>query len=114
VKNIVAASKENALSFFFFEEQSGAKKAPNYLSDDKLEQNNLFANADAKEVGAMFERARKGSKLSKVAAAAASGIDRKQIGRLEAGSHSPSLDTLDRYAEALGFEVRVELVPKDS
>lgn len=49
--------------------------------------------------------------LSQDAVAARMGTTKSTISRLEsAGKHSPSLNTLKRYAEAVGCELQVKLV----
>lgn len=54
-------------------------------------------------------RARAG--LSQDAVASRMGTTKSTISRLEsAGKHSPSLNTLKRYAEAVGCELQVKLV----
>ncbi|MDE2396166.1 MAG: helix-turn-helix transcriptional regulator [Burkholderiales bacterium] len=56
-------------------------------------------------------RARAG--LTQAEVAARMGTDQSTIARLESGKRSPSLRTLQRYAEALGARavVRIELLP---
>jgi transcriptional regulator with XRE-family HTH domain len=41
------------------------------------------------------------------------GTTKSAVSRLEsAGKHTPSVGTLQRYARAVGCEIKVELVPK--
>ncbi|MEO7455346.1 MAG: helix-turn-helix transcriptional regulator [Gemmatimonadaceae bacterium] len=40
------------------------------------------------------------------------GTAQPAVARLEQGSANPTLETLERYAEALGCEWRIELVPR--
>ena len=94
-------------------EQSRARTARDRLSKEGLLHGTFRAAADTKKVGEMFEQARTASGLNKVQASKASGIDRKSLRQLENGDHSPSVDTLHRYADALGYEIRIELTPKD-
>lgn len=55
-------------------------------------------------------RARAG--LTQDAVAERMGTTKSAISRLEsAGKHAPSLETLKRYAEAVGCELQVRLVP---
>ena len=57
-------------------------------------------------------RARARAGLTQDAVAAKMGTTKSAISRLEAaGKHSPSLGTLQRYAQAVGCELRVRLVP---
>lgn len=51
--------------------------------------------------------------LTQDAVAERMGTTKSAISRLEsAGKHTPSLDTLKRYAEAVGCELQVKLVPQ--
>jgi len=57
-------------------------------------------------------RARSRAGLTQDAVAAKMGTTKSAISRLEsAGKHAPSLETLKRYAEAVGCELQVRLVP---
>ena len=41
------------------------------------------------------------------------GTTKSAISRLErGGNHTPSVGTLQRYAKAVGYAIRIELVPK--
>jgi len=56
-------------------------------------------------------RARAG--LTQEAVAQRMGTTKSAISRLErAGKHTPSVGTLQRYAKAVGCEIKIELVPK--
>ena len=56
-------------------------------------------------------RARAG--LTQEAVAQRMGTTKSAVSRLEsAGKHTPSVGTLQRYAEAVGCEIKIELVPK--
>ncbi|MCK6553771.1 helix-turn-helix domain-containing protein [Candidatus Binatia bacterium] len=58
-------------------------------------------------------RARTRAGLTQDAVADRMGTTKSAISRLEAaGKHTPSLDTLRRYARAVGCELQVKLVPK--
>ncbi len=58
-------------------------------------------------------RARARAGLTQDAVAARMGTTKSAISRLEAaGRHSPSLGTLQRYAEAVGCRLHVRLVPR--
>ncbi len=58
-------------------------------------------------------RARARAGLTQDAVAARMGTSKSAISRLEkAGKHSPSLGTLQRYARAVGCELRVKVVPR--
>lgn len=57
-------------------------------------------------------RARNRAGLTQDAVAEKMGTTRSAVSRLEsAGKHAPSLETLKRYAEAVGCELQVRLVP---
>jgi len=56
-------------------------------------------------------RARAG--LTQEAVAQRMGTTKSAVSRLErAGKHTPSVGTLQRYAKAVGCEIKIELVPK--
>ena len=56
-------------------------------------------------------RARAG--LTQEAVAQRMGTTKSAVSRLEsAGKHTPSVGTLQRYAKAVGCELKIELVPK--
>jgi len=40
------------------------------------------------------------------------GLPQSQVARLEAGGHTPSLETLSRLAKHLGVTVRIEVTPE--
>ncbi|HSS06947.1 MAG TPA: helix-turn-helix transcriptional regulator [Rhodanobacteraceae bacterium] len=58
-------------------------------------------------------KARSRAGLTQDAVAAKMGTTKSAISRLEsAGKHTPSLDTLKRYAKAVGCDLQVKLVPQ--
>ena len=58
-------------------------------------------------------KARTRAGLTQDAVADRMGTTKSAVSRLEAiGKHSPSLTTLKRYAEAVGCDLRVKLVPQ--
>ena len=70
------------------------------------------ASAEARfafEVGARIREARKAAGLSQRELAQRMGTSQASIGRLESGTVSPTLATLQRAATALGLVVDVEL-----
>ncbi|MFV1607143.1 helix-turn-helix transcriptional regulator [Phaeobacter sp. JH20_10] len=89
-------------------DKEGRPTAPQYLNDGKP----LLAAAEAKEVGAMFERAREDKELSQRAAARNSGIAPKNLRQIENGDTDPSLKTMRKIADGMGYDVEVRLVPK--
>lgn len=80
--------------------------ASKYLKDEKFR-----AAAEAKAVGAMFANAR--GETSQRATAKASGIDPKNLRQIESGDTDPSLRTMRKIAESIGYDVEISLVPKD-
>src|SRR3990170_3839253 len=57
--------------------------------------------------------ARSKSGLTQEAVAALMGTTKSAVSRLEsAGKHAPSLATLKKYAQAVGCDLKIELVPK--
>lgn len=57
-------------------------------------------------LGARIKELRKGKGLSQDTLAEQVGIDTKYLSRLEVGRSYPSLDTLERVADALGVELK--------
>lgn len=53
----------------------------------------------------VVERRRKAQKLSRNALAQKAGVDQTYVGLLERGLRSPSLDTAERIAKALGLKL---------
>jgi transcriptional regulator with XRE-family HTH domain len=68
---------------------------------------------DAVKSAALLREARLRAGLSQVGLAERSGKDRVQIGRYEAGTVAPSLDTLIELVRACGFDLPLELVRLD-
>lgn len=64
--------------------------------------------------GDELERARQALGLSLRDAAERLGIKHPSLAQLEAGQANPTLDRIDRIAEALGLEVRITLTPRPS
>lgn len=56
--------------------------------------------------------ARTGAKLTQAEVAERMSTTQSAIARLEAGRVSPSIATLRRYAEATGYELRVDMTPR--
>lgn len=64
------------------------------------------------EVANQMLKARARAGLTQDAVAERMGTTKSAVSRLEsAGKHAPSLETLKRYAEAVGCELKVRLVP---
>lgn len=67
------------------------------------------------ELAGQMLKARNRAGLTQDAVAERMGTTKSAVSRLEsAGKHAPSLATLKRYAEAVGCELRVKLVPHRS
>ncbi len=65
------------------------------------------------QVASQMLRARARAGLTQDAVAQKMGTTKSAISRLEsAGKHAPSLTTLKRYAEAVGCDLQVKLVPQ--
>ena len=65
------------------------------------------------QVASQMLRARSRAGLTQDAVAEKMGTTKSAISRLEsAGKHAPSLATLKRYAQAVGCELQVKLVPQ--
>lgn len=65
------------------------------------------------QVASQMLRARARAGLTQDAVAEKMGTTKSAISRLEsAGKHAPSLATLKRYAEAVGCDLQVKLVPQ--
>lgn len=71
--------------------------------------------APAYEVVSLLLKARTKAGLTQDAVAERMGTTKSAVSRLEsAGKHSPSLGTLQRYAQAVGCELQLKLVPQRS
>ena len=78
---------------------------PRYTySKERQEQKRLDARR-AHRIGDRVRRAREGRGWSLEDLARRTGMHRPNLHRLEAGKHLPSLETLERVAEALGLRV---------
>jgi DNA-binding XRE family transcriptional regulator len=67
------------------------------------------------QVAGQMLKARSRAGLTQDAVAERMGTTKSAISRLEsAGKHAPSLTTLKRYAQAVGCELQVKLVPQKS
>ena len=67
------------------------------------------ADADYSVIGAML-RARIAAGLTQAEVAARTGTTQSAIARLEGGAVSPTVETLRKYAKAVGKRLRVEMV----
>ncbi len=64
------------------------------------------------KIGRRITRRREARGLTKTALARKAGITRATLVRIEDGTHTPMMNTLQRIAKALGVKVR-DLLPKD-
>ena len=65
------------------------------------------------EIASQMLRARLRAELTQDAVAERMGTTKSAVSRLESlGKHAPSLSTLKRYAEAVGCELQVKLIPQ--
>jgi transcriptional regulator with XRE-family HTH domain len=62
---------------------------------------------------AILSEARRRAGLTQRELAARAGTSQAAIARIERGRTSPSLDTLERLVRACGFDLRVQLAPRD-
>lgn len=80
----------------------------------KAEKDDLTANelnALVVELASDLKAARKAAGVSVAEVAAAVGMTRNEIARLESGRMTnPTIDTLERYAKAVGRQLRVSVV----
>jgi len=78
--------------------------------DDATRQEELRAKSAqriARRVLNSLIAARKKSGLTQLTVARRMGVPQSVVGRLESGSHSPTLTTLARYADAIGARLEV-------
>ena len=80
------------------------------LKDDASRQEELSARAAqliARRVLHSLIAARRRAHLTQLKVARRMGVPQPVVGRIESGSHSPTLTTLARYAEAIGVRLEV-------
>lgn len=65
-----------------------------------------------KQIAEQYKTVRVGKRISQEKAASAAGMARPDVSRFESGKYNPSLELMIRYAEALGCDLKVELVPR--
>ncbi len=66
----------------------------------------------ARAVATRLVKYRADHQLTQTALADQLGMKQPAVARLESGEHNPSLDTLARLANALGFEFRIAVTPQ--
>lgn len=72
----------------------------------------LSAPADPEKVGALFARAREGKCITRSDLERNNKIARSNLSAFERGVKSPTLDRVQRYADAIGYDVRIQFIPK--
>lgn len=75
-------------------------------------QSRFSVAADAEAVGKMLTVAREQAGVTKSEVARRMNTGHRAIAKLENGDHSPSLQTVERFANALGYEARIDFVLK--
>lgn len=121
-KTDIAAVKYLLYKYYNIEQNEPNLRPPQKLPDEnskKLEdqekvQDTFSASANPKDVGEMLARLRTSLSLTKVEAAAAMGKGEGTVRAIESGAHSQTLNKVGEYADALGYKVRIELIPKGS
>ncbi|MGD0220614.1 MAG: helix-turn-helix transcriptional regulator [Acidimicrobiales bacterium] len=68
---------------------------------------------DTKRLGEYVRHAREESGITQHELAERLGCKQPAISRLEGGGVSPNMSTLQRIAEALGFQLEIQMVPRD-
>lgn len=83
---------------------------------DRLYGPDRLLKEEARVIGAFIEK-RKAVGISQADVARKMGTQKASISRMESATkvnkHSPSLNTLIRYADAIGHRVRIKLIPTD-
>lgn len=69
------------------------------------------ALSDTAAIGKMLKAARNEARMTQAAVADAMETHDSAIRRIEAGKHKSNMDTLEKYAGALGLEIELTLVP---
>lgn len=87
---------------------NGARKRPDFREAyDSLEEEYMLVRE--------MLSARSKSGLTQEAVAELMGTTKSAVSRLEsAGKHAPSISTLKRYAEAVGCDLQIKLIPRSS
>ena len=60
------------------------------------------------EIGSILAEARKKAGLTQQQVAASMGFSEGAVRRMEKGQHKPNLDSIERYAQAVGLEISYE------
>lgn len=67
-------------------------------------------SARAQRIGRALAELRQGAGLSQAVVADRMGIKQPNVARIERGSVEPTIDTLERYAEAVGHHVQLAFI----
>lgn len=78
------------------------------------EQKDLSAAEAALDLAYLLHRAREERGLTQAAAAAQTGLHQQAISRLERSLRNVQLDTLQRYLDALGYTIDIEVKDKQT
>jgi transcriptional regulator with XRE-family HTH domain len=62
---------------------------------------------------ALLQEARRQAGLTQAELALRAGVPQSSVAKIERGRREPSLSTLERLVRAAGFELRIQLAPKD-
>ena len=72
-----------------------------------------IVNDKKKDVSKMYNAMRKVKHLTQAQVAEAMDAGRPDISRFESGRYNPTLELMVRYANALGCDLKIELVKRD-
>ena len=62
---------------------------------------------------ALLQEARRRAGLTQAELARRAGVPQSTVAKIERGRRDPSLSTLERLVRAAGFELRIQLAPRD-
>lgn len=91
------------------DEMPNGDEPPSRLGAQTEIQTHFISAADAKAIGKTLTRAREEAGMTKAAVAKSMGTVTKSIIRLENGEQNPTLQTLNRFSEALGYSLNLSL-----
>ncbi|MGJ8530558.1 MAG: helix-turn-helix domain-containing protein [Alphaproteobacteria bacterium] len=120
IRSSLAKSDNIIIDFYINTSDVARPTAQNVMPDGEkptLEpkeniQDGFTSAAEAKAFGEMFQRARKDEGKSQRATARESGIDPKNLRQIEHGITDPSLKTMCKIADSIGFKIELTLIPK--
>lgn len=117
--NYLLSTSEEDIYFRIVNEIFNAKEARStapenldFKTEDKKHIREAFvATSDPVEIGASLKAMRLASGKTQLEVAKAMDIPKSAIGRLEQGKHSPKADTLEKYANAVGYVFKPHFEP---